>query len=709
MISGATRGAGGRALGAHVANAEANEEVRMGPSRGLVTDTIRDQVAELTELGSHARTRQPLYHVHLDPHPDHEWTDAQRERYWQRFEREFGLERAPFASQFHTKGGRTHEHREYLRVRPDGTAIRLDHDFARREKLGRIAEHEAGLPFVPGAHNRAVAAALEREGRADIAEAMREAGLLDRRRPEAKTTPEQRQQAERTGVDPRAVGAAALAAWRASDDGRSQRAALEERGLRLAQGDRAAILVDATGNVHAFGRVLGKAAKEETGERIRADEVAKRLEGLDLPRLGGRHAEDRLANLPEAPAEPIASVKARQDASASAPAIDSADRPETPDTKAAPEAVQAPVQDASAPEPVSPVENGTGEMPAQAMTANPAGGEGTAPAPAAPKRPAGGAGGGEAKADTSAVEAEVLDFDPNDMDAAGKFMRAWAAAEKRHRAKEAAANPEHKAGGQHGGHGHEQHRRPEVVNGGEAQGATGRPDPPARLAALTRRAQRLTAPPAPAQIPTWPVGPSSRERFAAEFARLRAQIASRPPDPRHVASSMLDGPGQVLDLAQRRVEELRRTLDERPRGLLDRLGVGRGAHERRDLERQLGEAIDRYDAAREDYCDACHQAETVAPRRAQANREANRRDQQRLDALEAGLRAARSGDPAAQDAARRGDVERLVREGQRKLEEQRRREERERLERQAKANATDLNHDAKIGVSPRPGPALGRR
>ena len=589
MISGATRGAGGRALGAHVANAEHNEEVRMGPSRGLVSETIRDQVAELTELGSHARTRRPLYHVHLDPHPDHDWTVAQRERYWQQFEQEFGLQDRPFASQFHTKGGRTHEHREYLRARSDGAAIRMDHDFARREKLGRIAEHEAGLPFVPGAHNRAVAAALEREGRADIAEAMREAGLLDRRRPEAKTTPEQRQQAERTGVDPRAVGAAALAAWRASDDGRSLRAALEERGLRLAQGDRAAILVDATGNVHAFGRVLGKAAKEETGERIRADEVAKRLEGLDLPRLGGRHAEDRLANLPEAPApaEPIASVKARQDASASAPAIDSADRPETPDTKAAPEAVQAPVQDTGAPEPVSPVEDGTGEMPAQARAAGPAGGEGAAPAPVEPKCPAGGAGGGGAKAVTSAVEAEVLDFDPNDKDAAGKFMRAWAATEKRRRAKEAAASAGHKTGRQHGGHGHEQHLRPEAVNGGGSQGATNRPDPAARIAALTRRAQRLTAPPTPTQVSPRPVGPSPRERFAAEFARLRAQIASRLTDPRHVASSMLDGPGQVLDLAQRRVEDLRRALDERPRGLLDRLGVGRGAHERRDLERQL--------------------------------------------------------------------------------------------------------------------------
>ena len=242
MISGATRGRGGRALANHVANAEANEVVIPGPSRGLVATTITAQVAELTRLGSHARTNQPIYHVHLDPPVDGNWSDLQREAYWERFEVEFGLERQPYAAQYHVKRGRTHEHREYLRVRPDGTAIRLDWDFPRREKLGRIAEFEAGQPFVAGKFNRRVIAELLKEGRADVAAAMIAAGLDSVERPVADLTPTQRMQQDRTGVRKGDVQAAAWRAWRASDSGTAFIFALSAEGLRLAQGDKVPVI-----------------------------------------------------------------------------------------------------------------------------------------------------------------------------------------------------------------------------------------------------------------------------------------------------------------------------------------------------------------------------------------------------------------------------------------------------------------------------------
>ncbi|MHB0699109.1 relaxase/mobilization nuclease domain-containing protein, partial [Roseomonas mucosa] len=284
MIGGATRGSGGGALGRHLSNEAKNEQVIPLEGRGLIARDVRDQVAELTEMGAHARTRTPLYHVHADPPADRPWSEDERRQYWERFEAEFGLEGRPFAAVGHLKDGRLHEHRVYLRIRDDGTAIRLDHDHARREKLHRLFEIERGEQLTPGAHNRAVIAAMEREGRHEAAQAMREAGLDTMERPRADTTPRQRAQAERTGADPRAVGAAALAAWQASDGGRAFAAALEERGLRLAQGTKAPVIIDAEGGAHPLARMLGKESKAAGTERIRAADVAARLDGLDLPR-----------------------------------------------------------------------------------------------------------------------------------------------------------------------------------------------------------------------------------------------------------------------------------------------------------------------------------------------------------------------------------------------------------------------------------------
>jgi len=300
VIAGATRGAGGPALGRHLAQAGGNDAVLELDGRGLVAVGIRAQVAELTRLGAHARTRTPLYHVHADPPADRPWNPAEREDYWTRFEAEFGLQDRPFAAVAHVKDGRAHEHRVYLRVRPDGTAVRLDHDHARREKLGRVFEFDRGESLVAGAHGRAVAVALEREGRADVAAAMRASGVLDGPRPRARLTPDERHQQDRTGVGKDAVREAALAAWRASDGGVAFQAALAERGLRLARGDTVPQLVDVTGGTHDLRRVLSAAAKAAGSDPIRAGDVRDRLAGLALRSVedARRTVADALPTLP---------------------------------------------------------------------------------------------------------------------------------------------------------------------------------------------------------------------------------------------------------------------------------------------------------------------------------------------------------------------------------------------------------------------------
>ncbi|MCC4240919.1 relaxase/mobilization nuclease domain-containing protein [Thalassospira povalilytica] len=267
----------------HVANAETNELVRPGESRGLFSDDIKSQVMEVTQLANAAGHKRPVYHVHLDWPADTEMTDGMRADFWQRFEAEFGLENQPFASQIHVKNGREHEHRQYSLLRDDGHLVSMKSDFARREKLCRSFEFDHGMELVKGKHNRAVASALRADGRPDVADALDAQGLTAGQPGQSNLSPRQRQQMERTGIDPRQVGLSALAAFKASDSPRAFAAALQEQGLRLAQGDRGAVLVDASGSTHSLTRSIGTASKAEDGVRIRAAEVRTRLEGLDLP------------------------------------------------------------------------------------------------------------------------------------------------------------------------------------------------------------------------------------------------------------------------------------------------------------------------------------------------------------------------------------------------------------------------------------------
>lgn len=285
-LSGATRGAGGAALVRHLLNAEHNEEVRLGPSRGLVAEgDLRAQMRELEALGAHGRTRKPLYHVHFDPHPDHPLpTEEQRADFWARLEAKLGLECQPFTSVFHVKHGRWHEHRVYLTVREDGTAVRLSHDYAKREAVQRAWEYDHGIPFGPGYHERAVLNALRYE-RPDVHRALVDDGYTFGPRAIAALTPDERHQQERTTISLAEVRATTLAAWTSTNTAPAFRDALADHGLVLAQGSKGPVVVDQAGAVHSVARLIGAASRASTGQRITAAEVKARLDGFPLPSL----------------------------------------------------------------------------------------------------------------------------------------------------------------------------------------------------------------------------------------------------------------------------------------------------------------------------------------------------------------------------------------------------------------------------------------
>lgn len=212
---------------------------------------------ELTRLASHARSSQPIYHVHLDP--ARPWTQVQRDRYWFLFEHEFGLQNQAFVEAVHIKKGREHYHRAYSRVKRDGTVIALSHDYARREKIGRMAEFEFDGEHVAGRHNRSVSAALNREGRIDVVRSILASGLTTMPRLSAPMTPRERHQMAGTTIDPIGVEKIALHIWRDSQTcDLPSRFAFE--GLRLFQGYSGPVLLDAGGGVHSLVRVIGNAS-----------------------------------------------------------------------------------------------------------------------------------------------------------------------------------------------------------------------------------------------------------------------------------------------------------------------------------------------------------------------------------------------------------------------------------------------------------------
>ena len=288
MIAGATRGRGGLALARHLADVgRQNASTCLGASRGLVRFGVIDQVEELSELVAHVRHVQPILHMHADPAGP--WTAEQWDEFWASVELEFRLEKQAFFEVRHAKSGREHRHRAYSLVLPSGACIRLNHNYARCEKLSRLAEIRTGETLIKGAHNRAVIHALRREDHDVVAGAMVAAGLVEGQRARASLSPRERAQQKRTGIDRAQVAAAAWTAWRASDGARAFVPALAERGLTLAQGTKVPVLVDAAGGTHALARILDAGARI-AGECVRAADVAARLTGLILPQHGTRRS-----------------------------------------------------------------------------------------------------------------------------------------------------------------------------------------------------------------------------------------------------------------------------------------------------------------------------------------------------------------------------------------------------------------------------------
>lgn len=331
MIGGATLGSGGPALGKHLAAAQVDEDARPEDSRGLLSEGIREQIAELTDLAQASGLKNALRHVHASPPPGANWDETRWQTYWQDYERLMGLEGRAFSGVIHDKAGEhgrpEHRHRVYLAITDEGRQVRISHDYARQEAVSRLSEWRDGERMVKGAHNYRASMILEAAGHHAAAQAMRDQGLLEGMRARSGLSPQQRAQQERTEIPRADVGAAALAAWRLSDNGPAFKAALEAQGLRLAIGSRTPTVVDASGATHPLRGLLSDASMQAGTGGIRLAEVQGRIAGLQLLTVAQACAEIRAepalrpapsTAAPAPAAAPVQEVKAAPAATAPA-------------------------------------------------------------------------------------------------------------------------------------------------------------------------------------------------------------------------------------------------------------------------------------------------------------------------------------------------------------------------------------------------------
>lgn len=232
ILVGNPRG-GARNLALHLLKEE-NDHVQVHEIRGFASETLPEAFNEAYAISRATRCKQFLFSLSINPPPGaHIRTEAFEDAV-NRVEAEFGLSGQPRAIVFHEKEGRRHAHAVWSRIDPEAMkAIPLPFSKVRLRGLSRELFIEHGLQMPRG-----LADSQARDPR--------------------NFSLEEYQQAKRQGRDKRAIKTALQDAWAISDSKAAFLHALEERGFKLACGDRRGfVAVDYTGEPYAVAKWAG--------------------------------------------------------------------------------------------------------------------------------------------------------------------------------------------------------------------------------------------------------------------------------------------------------------------------------------------------------------------------------------------------------------------------------------------------------------------
>lgn len=261
MISKGTTHNNGARLASYLTRGKAGERAELWQLRGFEATNIKDAFRDVHIMADGTKCEQPFFHVQVRNRQDETLTRQQWEYAADRIEKMLGLAGQPRAIAFHIdeKSGTEHMHVAFSRIDEETlTAKPLPFFKDRLKKLSRELELHFALEPVTS----------KREGEIKYA-----------------PTRAQEEQARRLGLDIHEVRNAIRACYDRSDCGASLRAALENEGMVLAQGERRDfVVIDQGGGIHA----LGKRILDVTAARIRdrlSDLSREELPTIDMARV----------------------------------------------------------------------------------------------------------------------------------------------------------------------------------------------------------------------------------------------------------------------------------------------------------------------------------------------------------------------------------------------------------------------------------------
>jgi hypothetical protein len=237
ILNGNERG-NARNLAAHLMNVRDNEHVELHDLRGFVADDLHGALEESEAIAMGTRCKKHLFSLSLNPPGDADVPPEHFEAAIDRIEKDLGLENQPRAIVFHEKEARRHAHVVWSRI--DGEEMKaIPLPFYKRNltSISRDLYLEHGWRMPDG---------LRGKGQRDP----------------LNFTLAEWQQAKRTRQDPREMKVLFQACWSASDDRRSFEAALKDKGLWLARGDkRGFVAMDWRGEVYSLSRMTSAKTK----------------------------------------------------------------------------------------------------------------------------------------------------------------------------------------------------------------------------------------------------------------------------------------------------------------------------------------------------------------------------------------------------------------------------------------------------------------
>lgn len=237
MILKGNRRGGAKDLALHLMKEE-NDHVTLHELRGFASLNLMDALNETYALSRGTRCTKFMYSMSVNPPPGETASTDDILYAIEKSEKALKLGGQPRAIVFHEKNGRRHAHVVWSLINSrEMKAVRLRNDRTKLQPLTRSLFIKHGWDMPPG--------------------------LLDNKNRDPRNfTLKEYHQAQKHGRDPKEIKSAIQSAWAISDSRAAFVAALEEKGMKLAKGDRAGfVCIDMFGEYHGLRQALGLRVK----------------------------------------------------------------------------------------------------------------------------------------------------------------------------------------------------------------------------------------------------------------------------------------------------------------------------------------------------------------------------------------------------------------------------------------------------------------